>query len=93
VVDFSTRNAATAPRPGPEVKVIRRIPPKPNGRPLSFCRRQDNDKAPWAGPIDKARAIAYLAGVARKAIESGVVAARVEMLEAVLAKRKDNRTP
>lgn len=49
--------------------------------------------APGAGPIEKARAIAYLAGVARKAIESGVVAARVEMLEAVLAKRKDNHTP
>ncbi len=45
--------------------------------------------APWANPIDKARAIAYLAGVARKAIEAGVLAARVEMLETVLTKRKE----
>jgi hypothetical protein len=42
-----------------------------------------------AGPIEKARAIAYLAGVARKTIEAGVLAARVEMLETVLQQRKD----
>jgi len=44
--------------------------------------------APWTNPIDKARAIAYLAGVARKAIEAGVLATRIEMLETVLTKRK-----
>jgi len=43
--------------------------------------------APWADPIDKARAIASLAGVARKAIEAGVLAARIEMLERVLEQR------
>jgi hypothetical protein len=45
--------------------------------------------SPWADPLDKARTIAYLAGVARKAIETGVVAARIEMLETVLSKRKE----
>jgi len=49
--------------------------------------------APWAGPLDKARAIAYLAGVARKAIEAGILTARIEMLEAVLHQRKENQTP
>jgi hypothetical protein len=44
--------------------------------------------SPWSSTIDKARAIAYLAGVARRAIEAGVLAARVEMLEAVLNERK-----
>jgi hypothetical protein len=43
---------------------------------------------PWSGTIDKARAIAYLAGVARKAMEAGILAARVDMLEAVLKQRK-----
>jgi hypothetical protein len=47
--------------------------------------------APWASPLDKARAIAYLAGVARKTIENGVLAARVEALEAVLGQRKEQR--
>jgi hypothetical protein len=45
--------------------------------------------APWASPLDKARAIAYLAGVARKALEAGVLAARIEMLESVLEQRKE----
>jgi hypothetical protein len=48
--------------------------------------------APWTGPIDKARAIAYLAGVARKTIEAGILAARVEMLEAVLTQRKEEKS-
>jgi hypothetical protein len=43
---------------------------------------------PWSGTIDKARAIGYLAGVARKAIEAGTIAARVDLLEAVLKSRK-----
>jgi len=46
-------------------------------------------QASWTDPIDKARAIAYLAGVARKAIETSVLAARLEMLEAVLTERKE----
>jgi hypothetical protein len=45
--------------------------------------------APWTGPLDKARAIAYLAGVARKTIEAGILAGRIEMLETVLKLRKD----
>ncbi len=40
-----------------------------------------------AGTVEKARAIGYLAGIARKAIETGTLAARLEMLEAVLKQR------
>ena len=40
-----------------------------------------------AGTVEKARAIGYLAGIACKAIETGNLAARVEMLEAVLKQR------
>jgi hypothetical protein len=43
--------------------------------------------APEAGALEKARAIGYLAGVALKAIEAGNLAARIEMLEAVLKQR------
>lgn len=43
-----------------------------------------------AGTIEKARALGYLAGIARKAIETGNLAARLEMLEAVLRQRKEN---
>ena len=43
-----------------------------------------------AGVVEKARAIAYLASVACKAIETGNLAARLEMLEAVLKQRKEN---
>ena len=39
------------------------------------------------GTVEKARAIAYLAGVARKAIEAGIMAERIEMLELVLKQR------
>jgi hypothetical protein len=46
---------------------------------------------PWAGTLEKARAIAHLAGIARKAIEAGVVSARLEMLEKVLKNRKGER--
>jgi hypothetical protein len=46
--------------------------------------------APWTGPLDKARAIAYLAGVARKTIEANVLAARIEILETVLKLRKES---
>ena|SRR5438132_6095228 len=42
----------------------------------------------WSTTIEKARAIAQLAGVARQAIEAGILAARVEMLETVLKQRK-----
>jgi len=49
--------------------------------------------APWASPLDKARAIAYLAGVARKALEAGVLAARIEILETVLKQRKEQTRP
>jgi hypothetical protein len=42
---------------------------------------------PSAGALEKARVIGQLAGVARKAIETGALAARLEMLEAVLKER------
>jgi hypothetical protein len=44
----------------------------------------------WAGVVQKARAIGYLAGIARKAIETGTLAVRLEMLEAVLRQREEN---
>jgi hypothetical protein len=40
-----------------------------------------------AGTLEKARTIGYLAGIALKAIDAGNVAARLEMLEAVLKGR------
>jgi hypothetical protein len=46
-----------------------------------------------AGTLEKARAIGYLAGIARKAIETGTLAARLEMLEAVLRQRKESDQP
>jgi len=49
--------------------------------------------APWTSPLDKVRAIAYLAGVARKTIEAGVLSARIEMLETVLNQRKEHEKP
>ena len=42
---------------------------------------------PEAGTLEKARAIAYLAGVALKAIDAGDIAARLEALEGVLKLR------
>ncbi len=44
----------------------------------------------WAETLDKARAIGYLAVIARKAIETGTLAARLEMLEAILKQRKES---
>jgi hypothetical protein len=38
--------------------------------------------------VEKARAIGYLAGLARKAIETGTLEGRLEMLERVLNPRK-----
>jgi hypothetical protein len=40
-----------------------------------------------AGPLEKARLIGYLAGLGLKAIETGNLEARIEMLEAVLKQR------
>jgi hypothetical protein len=40
-----------------------------------------------AGALEKARVVGYLAGVTLKAIEAGNLAARIEMLEAVLKQR------
>jgi hypothetical protein len=45
------------------------------------------------GPLEKARTLAYLAGIARRAIETGTLAARIEMLEAILKHRQGGRTP
>jgi hypothetical protein len=41
-----------------------------------------------AGPLEKARVIGYLAGIARRAIETGTMAQRLEVLESVLKNRK-----
>jgi hypothetical protein len=40
-----------------------------------------------ATPLEQARVLGYLAGLARKAIETGELAARLEILEAVLKQR------
>jgi hypothetical protein len=40
-----------------------------------------------AGALEKARTIGYLCGITLKAIEAGNLAARLEMLEAVLKQR------
>ncbi len=42
-----------------------------------------------AGTVERARAIAYLASVARKTLETGTLAARLEMLELVLKQRQE----
>jgi len=47
---------------------------------------------PWTGTVEKARALAYLAGVARRTIETGVLADRLEILETILHQRKAPRT-
>ena len=44
----------------------------------------------WLGTVPKARAIGYLAGLARQTIETGTLAARLEILEAVLRLRKES---
>jgi len=44
---------------------------------------------PSADPVQKARAIGYLAGLARKAIETGTLAERLELLDLVLRHRKE----
>ena len=46
-----------------------------------------------AGTLEKARTIGYLAGVALKAIEAGNLAARIEMLKAVLKQRNGDGKP
>ncbi len=43
----------------------------------------------WAGAVQKARAIGYLAGLARKAIETSTVAERLEILQTILRQRKE----
>lgn len=42
----------------------------------------------FAGAVQKARAIDYLAGQARKAIETGTLADRLELLNTILRMRK-----
>jgi hypothetical protein len=42
----------------------------------------------YAGTLEKARALGYLAGQARKAIETGTLAARLEVLEKELERRE-----
>ncbi len=45
---------------------------------------------PESGVLEKARVIGYLATVSLRAIEAGNLAARLETLEAVLRRRKDD---
>jgi hypothetical protein len=45
---------------------------------------------PDSGTTEKARTVGFLAGVALRAIEAGNTAARIEALEAVLKRRKDD---
>ena len=40
--------------------------------------------ATWVGPVEKARAVGYLASLARQAIETHDLAVRLEKLEAAL---------
>lgn len=40
-----------------------------------------------AGPLQRARIVGYLAGIALRAIETGNLAVRIEMLEMVLKQR------
>lgn len=42
------------------------------------------------GTLERARTIGYLAGIALKAIEAGNIAARLETLEMVLKRRKED---
>ncbi|MFL5340569.1 MAG: hypothetical protein ACJ8F7_10505 [Gemmataceae bacterium] len=42
-----------------------------------------------AGTLEKARTVGFLGSIALRAIEAGNLAARIEMLEAVLKQRKD----
>jgi len=46
---------------------------------------------PWSSAIAKARALAYLASVARRTMETGVIADRLEILETILRERKARR--
>ncbi len=46
-----------------------------------------------AGALEKARCIGYLAGITLKAIDAGNLAARIEMLEAVLKSRNGDGKP
>jgi hypothetical protein len=46
-----------------------------------------------AGTLERARTIGYLAGIALKAIDTGNLAARVEMLESVLKQRNGEKFP
>jgi hypothetical protein len=46
---------------------------------------------PWATTLQKARAIASLARVARQVIAGDILGARIEILETVLRQRKGDR--
>jgi hypothetical protein len=46
-----------------------------------------------AGALEKARTVGYLSGIALRAIETGNLAARIEMLETVLKQRNGDGKP
>ena len=46
---------------------------------------------PWSSTVEKARALAYLASVARRTMETGVIADRMEILETILRQRKGSQ--
>jgi hypothetical protein len=49
--------------------------------------------ASWTGAVAKARAIGYLVEIARKTLETGQLASRLEMLELVLQQRPGDTPP
>jgi hypothetical protein len=78
----------------------RQVRAQPRARPLKTVQDvidllQEQAEAvradPWSGTIEKARALTYLAGIARRTIETGVIADRMEILETILRQRKGNR--
>jgi hypothetical protein len=72
-------------------------PEKPPSRPLQTAQDvidllQEQVEAlqavRWSGAVQKARAIGYLASIARQAIETGKLAQRLAILELVLQQKK-----
>jgi hypothetical protein len=81
-------------------RYYRQAQAQPPARPLKTVRdvidlleeQAESIRAdPWSGAIEKARALAYLASVARRTMETGVIADRMEILETILRQRKGNR--
>lgn len=83
---------ATAPR-GPAPAVPRRLQTSQDVIDLLEEQVEAVRADAAASTLEKARTIGYLAAIARKAIETCNLAARVEMLEAVLNQRQGDDRP